>query len=194
MLRIATLTFSDTRTPDDDEGGRLLRELFTQAGFAVVSTTIVREERENVSASVLAACRDAGVDAVICTGGTGVAPRDVAIEAVAPHFDKTLDGFGEAFRRLSWDAIGPRAILSRAVAGFVGRVFVALLPGSPNAVRLAVEALIVPTLPHAVELARGGGKGRHGHAHEHEHEHRQTHAQEEPGARSGGSHEGGTQS
>ncbi|MCC6525607.1 MAG: molybdenum cofactor biosynthesis protein MoaB [Polyangiaceae bacterium] len=171
MERVATLTFSDTRTSADDEGGRLLGALLGDAGFAVLSHAIVREEREALTASVLGLCRDPSVDAVVCTGGTGVAPRDIAIEAIAPLFDKTLEGFGEAFRRLSWDQIGPRAILSRATAGFVAAgepprpVLVVLLPGSPKAVRLGVESLLAPTLGHAVALARGVGGHHHGHDH-----------------------------
>ena len=94
-------------------------------------------------------------DAVVITGGTGIAPRDRTIEAVEPLFQKTLVGFGEAFRRLSWDEIGPKAVLSRATAGVLrGRIVIAL-PGSPAAVRLAVDKIIGPTLAHAVELASG---------------------------------------
>ena len=156
-VRVATLTFSDTRNHADDESGATLGRILGAAGFELVSHAIVREDQADVADAVLALCRSGMVDAVIATGGTGVAPRDVAIEALTTHFDKTLDGFGEAFRRLSWEEIGPRAILSRATAGFVGQTFVALLPGSTKAVRLAADRLIVPTLEHAVDLARGGG-------------------------------------
>ncbi len=163
-VRIATLTLSDTRTPEDDEGGRLLGELLRAAGFEIAGHAIVREDAEPIRAAVLGACADEGVDAVVLTGGTGIAPRDRTIEVLAPLFEKTLDGFGEAFRRLSWDQIGPRAILSRAAAGVVrGRVVVAL-PGSVAAVRLGVTALIAPTLAHAVDLASGRGGHHHGHA------------------------------
>jgi molybdenum cofactor biosynthesis protein B len=105
----------------------------------------------------------ADVGAVVLTGGTGIAPRDRAVEVLAPLFDKVLDGFGEAFRRLSWDAVGPRAILSRAVAGTIQGKVVVALPGSPAAVRLGVEQLLAPTLAHAVALASGKG-GHHHHA------------------------------
>jgi molybdenum cofactor synthesis domain-containing protein len=116
-VRIATITLSDTRTAEDDEGGKLLRERLAAAGFEVVSHAIVREEPEAMRAAVQALCKDAGVDAIVLTGGTGISPRDRTIEAIAPLFEKTLDGFGEAFRRLSWDEIGPNAMLSRAIAG-----------------------------------------------------------------------------
>jgi molybdenum cofactor biosynthesis protein B len=107
---------------------------------------------------------DDDLDAIIITGGTGLSPRDRTVEALLPMFQKRIDGFGEAFRRLSFDAIGPRAILSNAVAGIVRRCVVIALPGSVNAVRLAVDALVAPTLTHAVALARGIPHG-HGDAH-----------------------------
>jgi len=129
-VRIATLTLSDTRTPDDDEGGRTLGELLRASGFEVVSHAILREETAILRAAVEQICYGRAADALILTGGTGIAPRDRTIETIAPLFDKTQDGFGEAFRRLSWDQIGPNAILSRAVAGVVRGVVVAALPGS----------------------------------------------------------------
>jgi molybdenum cofactor biosynthesis protein B len=162
--RVATLTLSDTRTPEDDEGGRLLGELLRAAGFEVVSHAIVREDEASIREAVLTRTGDPGVDALVLTGGTGVAPRDRTIEVVAPLFDKPIEGFGEAFRRLSWDQIGPRAILSRAAAGVIGGRIVAALPGSLKAVRLGVEALIAPTLGHAVDLAQGR-TAHHGHHH-----------------------------
>lgn len=156
---VATVTASDTRTSADDEGGALLRELVAAAGFDLGPHEIVREDLETLQARIAALADTDGVHAVIVTGGTGVGPRDSTIEAMTPLFEKVIDGFGEAFRRLSWDEIGPRAILSRAVAGTRhGRVLVAL-PGSPNAVRLGVTALVGPTLGHAIALA----SGRQGH-------------------------------
>jgi len=163
-VRIATLTLSDTRTPEDDEGGRLLGVLLIAAGFEVVSHAIVREDDAVIRDAVLARCADAGVDALVLTGGTGVAPRDRTIEVLAPLFDKPIEGFGEAFRRLSWDQIGPRAILSRAAAGVVRGRVVAALPGSLKAVQLGVEQLLAPTLGHAVDLAAGRGGHHHHHA------------------------------
>lgn len=154
-VRIATLTLSDTRTMEDDEGGKLLDDLLRAAGFTVVTHAVVREDLDRVQDAVKALIAGRSVDAIVMTGGTGLAPRDRTIEAVAPLLDKTLDGFGEAFRRLSWDQIGPRGILSRAVAGVSSGVVVIALPGSPKAVRLGVEALIAPILAHAVALAQG---------------------------------------
>lgn len=162
-VRIATLTLSDTRTAEDDEGGRLLGELLRAAGFEVISHAIVREDPGLAAEAVASLCQAAEADAIVLTGGTGIAPRDRTIEAIEPLFEKRIDGFGEAFRRLSWEQIGPNAILSRATAGvYRGRVVVAL-PGSVKAVRLGVEALLAPTLAHAVALASGRG-GHHHHA------------------------------
>ena len=86
----------------------------------------------------------------------------MTVEALSALFEKTLDGFGEAFRRLSWDQIGPRAVLSRAVAGIASGRFVAALPGSPKAVELAVNEVLVPILEHAVRLTRGESARGHG--------------------------------
>ena len=98
---------------------------------------------------------DPSVDAVVTTGGTGIAPRDQSYEAIDGLLERRLDGFGEAFRRLSWAEVGPRAILSRAVAGTFGGKIVAALPGSPRALALAVEQILAPVLPHAAAQAAG---------------------------------------
>lgn len=163
-IRVATLTLSDTRVSGDDESGRVLGVLLAEAGFEVVSHAIVREEPELLRAAVEHFFDADAADALVLTGGTGIAPRDRTIETVAPLFEKTVDGFGETFRRLSWEKIGARAILSRAMMGVArGRVIVAL-PGSPSAVRLAVAQLLAPTLAHAVGLASGRAT-QHGHDH-----------------------------
>jgi molybdenum cofactor biosynthesis protein B len=154
-VRLYTLTFSDTRTEADDEGGALLRSLLEQAGHRVVGHRIVREGAAEVGAALDEALGLAGVQGVLSTGGTGLAPRDIAAEAASSRMEKELNGFGEAFRRLSWDQVGPRSILSRAVAGSArGRLLVAL-PGSPKAVRLALEQVLLPVLPHLVALIEG---------------------------------------
>ena len=160
-IRVVTLTVSDTRTEETDESGKTLRKLLVEAGFITAEHRIVRDEPDQITELVRQFAVEPEVDAIVLTGGTGIAPRDRTFEALEALFDKRLDGFGEAFRRLSWDAIGPRAILSRATAGVVGRVVVFSLPGSTNAVRLAVNELIAKTLEHAVALV--SGKGTHHH-------------------------------
>ena len=159
-LRVAAITVSDTRTAADDEGGARLRERLEAAGFVVTVRAIVQDEPDQLRAQIARVCDEDLADAIVTTGGTGIAPRDRTYEAVEALLEKTLDGFGEAFRRLSWDEVGPRAVLSRAVAGVHRGRIVAALPGSPKAVVLAVDRVLAPVLPHAVALA--GGK-KHGH-------------------------------
>ena len=159
-LRVAAITVSDTRTEADDEGGACLRDRLEAAGFVVTLRAIVRDEPEEVRALIARVCDTDLADAIVTTGGTGLAPRDRSYEALAALLDKTLDGFGEAFRRLSWDEVGPRAVLSRAIAGVHRGRVLAALPGSPKAVALAVDRILSPILPHAVALARGD---KHGH-------------------------------
>jgi len=155
QLPVVVITVSDTRTQADDSGGALLVELLEKAGHRVVGRAIVRDEVEAIRAAVDAAIMRDDVRAVLLTGGTGIAPRDVTYEAIDALLEKRLDGFGEAFRRLSWDEIGPRAILSRALAGTVRGRLVVALPGSPAALLVAVEKVLAPVLEHAVGLSRG---------------------------------------
>lgn len=154
--RVLTVTVSDTRTEADDTSGKALREELSS--FDVVRHVIVPDDAERIVALVRDVAARGEADAVVLTGGTGIAPRDRTYEALAAVFDETLDGFGEAFRRLSWDQIGPRAILSRATAGTVGTCLVFSLPGSEKAVRLGAKELIAPVLAHAVDLVNGRTK------------------------------------
>jgi molybdenum cofactor biosynthesis protein B len=170
-VRVALLTASDSRTSGDNEGGAVLLRLAEQAGFAVVEEALLREEPEDLRARVVALASSGSVDAVLVTGGTGLAPRDRTPEAVGPLFERRLEGFGELFRALSFAEIGAAAMLSRADAGVVaspaGGALVFLLPGSPAAVRLAMERLIVPELAHAIGQMRRAprAEGHHGHRH-----------------------------
>lgn len=154
-LRVAVLTVSDTRTEETDIGGRLVVELCTGAGFQLASKAIVRDEPAQVGEAVEALVAAETVDAVLLTGGTGISRRDTTVEALEGRFQKRLDGFGELFRMLSFAEVGAAAMLSRATAGVIGGVAVFLMPGSPAAVRLALEKLILPELGHVVaQLAR----------------------------------------
>ena len=159
-IRVATITVSDTRTADDDEGGTRLRARLEAAGFLVTVRTLVRDEPAELRAEIARVCDEDLADAIVTTGGTGISPRDSTYEAIESLLEKKLDGFGEAFRRLSWDEVGPRAVLSRAVAGVHRGRVVAALPGNPKAVVLAVDRVLAPILAHAVALVRGG---KHGH-------------------------------
>ena len=149
------LTVSDTRTPADDAGGAVIRELLSGAGHTVVASSIVRDEPADVTRVVREACADARVQVVILTGGTGITSRDSTFEAVETLLDKRLPGFGELFRVLSYEQVGAAAMLSRAQMGIHARRIVVSLPGSPNACRLALEKLVLPELGHLVrEVSR----------------------------------------
>ncbi|MBA3423870.1 MAG: MogA/MoaB family molybdenum cofactor biosynthesis protein [Rubrobacteraceae bacterium] len=155
-VRVAVLTISDTRTPEDDTGGDVIQELMQEAGHEVTSRSIVKDEAANIRTTLVDLLADSDVDAIITTGGTGIAARDTTYEVVDRMIEKKIDGFGEIFRMLSYEEIGAAAVLSRAVAGAVGTKFIASLPGSRNGVRLAVEKLLVPEISHIVfELKKG---------------------------------------
>ena len=145
------LTVSDTRTAETDSSGRLIRELLEAAGHAITGTAIVRDDPDQVAACVRRYLADTGTRVVITTGGTGITSRDGTFEAVDRLLEKRLDGFGELFRMLSFDEIKAAAMMSRATAGTVGRKAVFVLPGSEDAVRLAMTRLILPELGHVVQ-------------------------------------------
>lgn len=149
------ITVSDTRTEETDTGGRLLRTLLAEGGHDVLGHEIVPDEPTVLRAAVERQLAAEAVQAVITTGGTGISRRDGSYEVIADLLDKRLDGFGELFRALSFEEIGPAAMMSRAVAGVArGKVIVAL-PGSRNAVRLGMTRLVLPELGHLVrEVSR----------------------------------------
>lgn len=149
-VRLAVLTISDTRTPENDTGGDTIEELMRGAGHEVVQRSIVRDDAARIRTELVNLLARPDVDAIITTGGTGISARDTTYEVVDRMLEKKLDGFGEIFRALSYEEIGAAAILSRAVAGAVGTKLVASLPGSRNAVRLAVEKLLAPEISHVV--------------------------------------------
>jgi molybdopterin adenylyltransferase len=149
-IRVAVLTVSDTRTPETDTGGNIIVELMQGAGHEISHREIVKDDAPRIEVVLQELLADAGVDAIITTGGTGISARDTTYEIVSRRIDKKLDGFGELFRVLSYEEIGAAAMLSRAVAGASGSMFLACLPGSSNAVRLAVEKLLVPEISHLV--------------------------------------------
>ena len=142
------ITVSDTRTLETDTGGALVAELLAAAGHPVAGREIVSDERQAIQAALRAALERDDVQAVILTGGTGVAPRDVTPESVEPLLERLVPGFGELFRWLSYEDIGSAALLSRALAGLSGGRVVFVIPGSRGAVRLAMEKLILPEMGH----------------------------------------------
>ena len=149
-VRLAVLTISDTRTLENDTGGDTIEELMQDAGHEIVARRIVKDDAARIRTEIVNLLARPDADAVITTGGTGISARDTTYEVVDRMIEKKLDGFGEIFRALSYEEIGAAAILSRAVAGTVGTKLVACLPGSRNAVRLAVEKLLVPEIAHVI--------------------------------------------
>jgi molybdenum cofactor biosynthesis protein B len=144
----AVITVSDTRTLETDKGGALVVELLDGAGHPVALRSIVKDEPEAIRAALGGALADDGVRAVILTGGTGVAPRDLTPESVEPLLERGIPGFGELFRMLSYEDIGSAALLSRALAGLARGRVVFVVPGSSGAVRLAMQKLILPEIGH----------------------------------------------
>lgn len=144
----AVVTVSDTRTPETDTGGARVTELLGAEGHPVVVREIVKDDPEAISAALRALLGRDDVAAIILTGGTGVAPRDITPEAVEPLLDRLVPGFGELFRALSYEQIGSAALLSRALAGLASGRVVFVLPGSRGAVELAMQKLVLPELGH----------------------------------------------
>ncbi|MFH1268202.1 MAG: MogA/MoaB family molybdenum cofactor biosynthesis protein [Planctomycetota bacterium] len=153
-VRCAVVTVSDSRTLQTDTGGQTAVELLEGAGHQVVHREIIPDDAERMG-GLLSTLRDrVDVDAVLLTGGTGLGSRDQTYETVGALLTKPLPGYGELFRMLSYEEIGAAAMLSRAVGGLIGRTVVLTMPGSPAAVRLAIEKLVLPELGHLVREAR----------------------------------------
>jgi len=148
----AVLTVSDTRRGAEDTGGALAEALLAKGGCGPVHRAWVKDNVTHIRAAVRSMLRTQELDLVVVTGGTGVAPRDVTPEAIEPLFDRPLPGFGERFRALSADSVGSAAWLSRAGAGIARGRLVVYLPGSPGAVRDALEGLLIPELGHVMRL------------------------------------------
>ena len=152
-VRCVVMTISDTRTEETDASGRAIAELLTAAGHTVAGRAIVKDDAVLVRGTIERHLATADVQAIITTGGTGITSRDSTYEAVSGLLQKRLDGFGELFRLLSYQQIGPAAMMSRACAGLVAGRIVVSLPGSEAAVRLAMERLLIPELGHMVQQA-----------------------------------------
>ncbi len=154
-VTVAVVTVSDTRTPETDVNGRYLRERIEAAGHRAHSTAIVRDEPDQVADVLERLAADEAVQVILFNGGTGISKRDRTYDVLAAKLEKTLAGFGELFRMLSWEQVGSAAMMSRATAGVYRGKIVVSTPGSPKAVRLAWEKLIAPELEHlAWEIVR----------------------------------------
>jgi molybdopterin adenylyltransferase len=148
-IRCGVITISDTRTPDTDTSGIAIRALLEAAGHTVTHYQIIKDEPDQIAALVRE-LSSSSCQVILTNGGTGIARRDSTFEAINALIEKRLPGFGELFRMLSYAEIGPAAMLSRATAGTIGSALVFCMPGSTGAVRLAMEQLIIPQLPHLI--------------------------------------------
>lgn len=147
-VHVGVLTVSDTRTLETDTSGKVAVDKLTEAGHRVVRRDIVRDDRSTITAKLKEWIEDDEVEVIVTTGGTGVTPRDVTPEALAPLVTKPIPGFGELFRWISFSEIGTSTIQSRAEAALCGTTYVFLLPGSPGAVRTAFDKILLSQLDH----------------------------------------------
>ncbi|MCT9097713.1 molybdenum cofactor biosynthesis protein B [Haloarchaeobius sp. HME9146] len=153
-LGVGVVTVSSSRSLDDDPAGDTIEATFEDEGHEVVVRELVPDEFDSVQGTVSRLTERRDVDAVVTTGGTGVTPDDVTVEAARQLFEKELPGFGELFRRFSYDDIGTTVIATRATAGISNGCPVFCLPGSRPAVELGVEDIILPEVPHLAGLAQ----------------------------------------
>lgn len=154
-VTVGIVTVSDTRTPQTDANRQYIEARMAELGHAVAAYRLIRDEPEQVSAALDELCALPTVQIVLFNGGTGISPRDTTYDVISRRLEKTLPGFGELFRAISYQEIGAAAMLSRATAGVYRGVVVVSMPGSPHAVRTALENLILPELNHlAWEVAR----------------------------------------
>ncbi len=152
-ITVSILTVSDTRTIDDDLGGKLIEQLIASAGNRVLQRSIVVDETLKIREAAKEMIDAEGCEALLVTGGTGLAARDCTTEAIEPLYDALIPGYGELFRMLSFAEIGAASMLSRASGGRRGKKVILTMPGSPAGVRLAMERLIVPEIAHLIHHA-----------------------------------------
>ncbi|MRX71732.1 molybdenum cofactor biosynthesis protein [Bacillus lacus] len=154
-VAIKVITVSDTRKKEDDRSGELIVSLLKEAGHQLIGHIIVKDEKSLIRSALLDGCENKNIDAVITNGGTGLAKRDVSIEALKMIVEKEIPGFGELFRMLSYqEGLKSGAMMSRAAAGISMDTVVIALPGSTGAVKLAMEKLILPEIGHLVFEAK----------------------------------------
>ena len=150
-VKIAIITVSDTRTPETDKSGMIIKELLQEAGHQISYYTIIKDEPDQIINQLQNLTNNHAIDAIIYHGGTGIAPRDTTYDALEKMLTKTLPGFGEIFRYLSYQEIGTRAIATRSVAGIYQNKLIFSIPGSSNAVQLATAKIIIPEITHLVK-------------------------------------------
>jgi len=155
IARCAVLTISDSRTLDNDTSGQVIQDLLTAQGHHITAYHFCPDQPDQIRTQAIAWGDDPDIDLVITNGGTGIAPRDSTVEAIAPLLTRMIPGFGELFRMLSFEQVGSRAMASQALGGMMGKTLVFVLPGSTKAVTLALERLILPEISHLLTQLRG---------------------------------------
>jgi molybdenum cofactor biosynthesis protein B len=154
-VRCAVITLSDTRDETTDKSGKRIKDLLAEQNQPVTSYQILKDEPDHITAAVRDLLAQSDVDVIITNGGTGIAPRDTTFEAIQGLLEKEIPGFGEMFRMLSYEDIGPAAMLTRATAGVAQGKVIISLPGSTGAVELGMTKLVLPELGHMLFLLRG---------------------------------------
>lgn len=144
----AVLTVSNTRSEENDESGKLAKKLLTQDGHRISAYKIVKNDKAEIQKAVKTFLQNEEIRVIIISGGTGISRRDVTVDALSELMEKVITGFGEFFRRMSYEEVEEVAMISRAIAGTIGDRIVFCLPGSTNAVRLALTKLVLPSLGH----------------------------------------------
>lgn len=150
QVKCAVITISDTRTVETDESGKYIQQILKANGHGVILYKILKDDALEIQKEIQNILQEKSVQAIITNGGTGVSRRDITLEAVLPFLEKIINGFGEMFRVLSYNQIGSAAIMSRAIAGTSLGIAIFCLPGSVDAVKLAMAKLIIPELGHIV--------------------------------------------
>lgn len=146
--RCGVLTISDTRTPENDTSGQAIQDRLTAQGHTIATYHLCPDDPAKIRAKAIAWGDDAEIDLIITNGGTGIAPRDCTVRAISPLLTRLMPGFGELFRMLSFEEVGSRAMASQALGGMMGKTLVFVLPGSPEAIALALDRLILPEVSH----------------------------------------------
>ncbi|MBA3874176.1 MAG: MogA/MoaB family molybdenum cofactor biosynthesis protein [Anaerolineae bacterium] len=156
-VTIAIVTVSDTRTPETDANRQYIEKRMGELGHQVAAYRLIKDEPDQVAAVIEELTMMPEVQLILFNGGTGISPRDTTYDVVSKYLEKTLPGFGELFRMLSFQEVGAAAMFSRATAGVYHGKLIFSMPGSPNAVQVALEKLIIPEINHlAWEIARKG--------------------------------------
>jgi molybdopterin adenylyltransferase len=151
----AVITVSDTRTKETDRSGQLIQQLLAESQHSVGFYKVLKDEPDDLRTAIAFLQQRSDIEVLLFNGGTGISPRDTTYDAIVALLDKTLPGFGELFRMLSYEEIGSRAMASRAVSGTIGHQILFSMPGSSGAVKLAMEKLILPEMAHLIGQLRG---------------------------------------